>query len=102
MVLALNQAARIVSSRYVTEPYVSRQGAEERNSLSNQHRYASDNETLNLSRAQKPLNRDSTIDVEVVRATSCESRNNLRRSPGHLFNRPVDLSTVRGGVDKST
>ena len=47
MVLALNHAARIVPSSYVTEPYVARQAAEERNAVSNEHRHASDNETLN-------------------------------------------------------
>src|SRR6266496_2429663 len=86
MVLALNQAARIVPSRYVMKPHVTRQGAEERNSVSNEHRHASDNETLNEPRAQEPLNRDPTIDVEVVGTTSSELRNDLSRRPGHLFN----------------
>ena len=72
MVLALNQAAGIVPCRYVTEPNVARQGAEERNSFSNEHRHASDNETLNEPRVQEPLNRDPTVDVEVAGTTSSE------------------------------
>jgi hypothetical protein len=66
LVLALNQTARIVPSRYVTEPNVARQCAEERNSASNEHRHASDNQALNQPRPQEPLNRDPTVDVEVV------------------------------------
>ena len=99
MVLALNQAARIVASRYMTEPDIARQGAEERNSVSNEHRHASDNETLNEPRAQEPLNRDPTVDVEVVGPTSGELRNDLSRRPGHLFN---NASGSRGQVDGAT
>ena len=70
MVLALNQATRIVPSRYVTEPHIARQSAEERNSVSNEHRHASDNETLNEPGPQEPLNRDPAVDVEVPGTTS--------------------------------
>ena len=66
IVLALNQTARIVPSRYVAEPNVARQGAEQGNSVSNEHRNARDNETLNEPRTQKPLNRDPTVDVQGV------------------------------------
>src|SRR2546425_1450008 len=99
MVLALNQAARIVPRRYVTEPRVARQGAEERNPVSNEHRHASDHETLNEPRAQEPLNRDPTVDVEVLGTTSRELRNDLSRRPGHLFN---NASTGRGQVEGAT
>src|SRR2546426_12163812 len=99
MVLALNQAARIVTSRYVTEPNVAREGAEERNSLSNKHRHASDNETLNEPRSQEPLNGDPTVDVEVLGTTNSEPRNDISRWPGHLFN---NASTGRRQVDGAT
>src|SRR5712692_3277092 len=99
MVLALNQAAGIVPCRYVTEPNVARQGAEERNSFSNEHRHASDNETLNEPRVQEPLNCDPTVDVEVAGTTSSELRNDLSRRPGHLFN---NASAGRGQVDGAT
>src|SRR5260370_132840 len=39
--------------------------------------HTSDDETLNEPCAQKPLNRDSTVDVQVVRATSSELRHDL-------------------------
>src|SRR5713226_5731499 len=99
MVLALNQAARIVPSRQVTEPNIVGQGAEQRNPLSNEHRHASDNEPLNESRAQEPLNRDPTVDVEVVGTTGSELRDDLRRRPGHLFD---NASAGRGQVDRAT
>src|SRR5260370_18444628 len=52
--------------------------------------HTSDDETLNEPCAQKPLNRDSTVDVQVVRATSSELRHDLSRRPGHLFNNAPD------------
>src|SRR5258705_7168336 len=98
-VLALNQATRIVPSRYVAEPDVVRQRAEERNSVSNEHRHASDNETMNEPRAKEPLNGDPTVDVEVVGTTSSKLRNDLSRRPSHLFN---NASAGRGQVDWAT
>jgi hypothetical protein len=47
LVFALDQAARIVPSGYVTESNVGRHGAKERNSVSNKHGHASDCEALN-------------------------------------------------------
>lgn len=88
-VFTLNQAARIVASRYVVEPNVARQGAEERNSFSNEHRHANDNETLNEPRTQEPLNRDPTVDIEVVGTTRSELRNDLSRRPGRRDARRV-------------
>ena len=101
MVLALNQPARIVPSRDVTERDIAWKRAEERDSVSNEHRHASDDETLNKSRAQEPLNRDPTVDIEVVGTTGSELRNDLGRRPGHLFNsafagrRKVDGATAQ-------
>ena len=63
LVLALNQAARIVPRRHMAQPDVARQAAEERNSFPDEHWHTSDNEALNQPCAQKPLNRDSAIDV---------------------------------------
>ena len=67
-VFAAYQAAGILSRRYVTEANVVRQGAEERDSVSDEHGHASDGEMLNQSGAQEALNRDSTIDIEMVGA----------------------------------
>ena len=53
MVLALNQAARIVLSHYVMEPDIARQCAEEGNSVSNEDGHSSDNEAVNEACAQE-------------------------------------------------
>ena len=47
-------------------------GTEERNSFSYENRHASDNVTLNEPRSPEPLNRDPTVDVEVVGTTRSE------------------------------
>jgi hypothetical protein len=99
IVLALNQATRIVPSGYVAEPNVVRQGAEERNSISNEHRYARDNEALNEPRAQELLNRDPAVDIDVAGATRSELRDDVSRRPGHLFN---NASARRGQVNGTT
>ena len=85
MVFALDQPARIVLRCDVTEPHISGQRAEERNTFSNEHGHAGDGETLNQTGAQEPLNGDPSIDVEVMRASSRELRNDLSRRPGHLL-----------------
>src|ERR1039458_1164253 len=96
LVLALNQAARIVLRRYVMQPHIARHGAEERNSLSNEHRHTRDDETLNQACAQESLNRNPSVDVEVVGAASREFGNDLSRRPGHLFHNLHALRTSRG------
>src|ERR1700680_507327 len=102
MVFALNQATWIVLRRDVTELDVARQGSEERNSLSNEHGHASDDETLNKPRIQEPLNRDSTVNVEVVGATSGQLRSDLSRRPGHLLdNTSVGCRQVDGTITQN-
>ncbi len=85
LVLALNQAARIVPGGYVAEPNVARQAAEERNSLSNEHWHSSDDEALNGPRTQEPLNGDAAVDVQVVDPTNGKLGNNLSGRSAHLF-----------------
>ena len=98
LVLALHQAARIVSSDYVTEPNVVRQCAEERNPASNEHRHAGDNKTLNQPRPQEPLNCDPTVDVEVVGTAGTKLRNDVSRRPGHLFHNASGPEQVDGAT----
>ena len=68
MIFTAHQAAGILLCRNMTEMNVVREGAEERDSLSDENRDASDDDTLNESAAQEALNCDSAIDVEVVGA----------------------------------
>src|SRR5882672_9220222 len=98
MVFALHQAARVVPGGHVTQPDIMRQGSKERNSLSNENRHASDDQALDESRAQEPLYRDPTIDVEMVGASVGELRNDVSRSSGHLF----DNAAGRGQIDGAT
>ena len=51
VIFALNQVARIVPRGYVTESDVAWQDAKKRNPVPNEHRYASNNEALDESRA---------------------------------------------------
>lgn len=66
------------------------QGAEEWDSVSDEHGHASDGEVLNQSCAQEALNRDSTVDVEMVGARCSEFRNYLGWRSGHLFHHASD------------
>ena len=88
LVFALNQTTRIVLRRYVTKPHIAQQGAKERNSGSNEHGHTSDHQPLHQPCAQKSLNRDSSVDIDVVSFTSRECRNDLSWRPGHLFHHP--------------
>jgi hypothetical protein len=83
----------------MTEPNVPVQRPEERNPVSDEYGHASDNETLNEPRLQKPLNRDPTVDVEVMNTTSSESRYDLSRRSCHVFNDPA---VGRGQVNRAT
>lgn len=85
VVLGLNQPARIVLGRNVTQPYVARNHAEQRNSVSNEHRHPRDNEALNKAFAQEPLNRYPSVDIQVMDTTGSELRNDLSWRPGHLL-----------------
>src|SRR5438132_12579987 len=85
LILALNQAARIMPRREVAKPNVARQTAEQRNSLSNEHGHARDNEPLNGPLEQKPMNRDSTVVVHVLVLAVSDMRAHLLYRTGHMF-----------------
>ena len=70
----------------MTKVYIVRQGSEQRNSLADEHRHPRDDETMNEPRAQEPLNRDSTVDVDMFCTARGELRDDLGWSSAHLFN----------------
>jgi hypothetical protein len=70
---------------YVAEAQIARERAEQRNAFSDEHGYACDGETLNEAGAQKTLNGDASVDVEVMSAAGGQFRNDLRGSAGHLL-----------------
>jgi hypothetical protein len=79
----------------VAEPDVARQGAEERDPLSDEHGHAGDDETLNEPLAQEPLDRDPAVDVEVVSAARREPRDDLRRRPPPICSTTPPRTTER-------
>src|SRR5688572_19104757 len=98
VVLTLNQSAWIGSRRDVLKPDVGSQTTEQRDALPNEHRHSGDNETLNESRTQEPLDCDPTVHIEMMRAGVSESRRNVRRSPRHV----LDNSSIgRGRFDRT-
>lgn len=78
---------------------VTREAAEERNPLTDENGHARNDETVDESRAQKPLNRDPSVDVHVVGATGGERGSDLSRRPAHVLD---DASTDGGQVDGAT
>jgi hypothetical protein len=48
------------------------------------------------------LNRDATVDVEVLCAAGSELRNDLHRGPGHLFhNAPAGRGQIDGAITQN-
>ena len=90
LVLAGHQTARIVLCRDMAKLNVVGQGAEERDSVSDENGHAGDDEALNQSRTQELLNCDSAVDIEMVRACCREFRDYLGWRPSHLFHHASD------------
>ena len=67
-VLALHQAALVLTRGHVREHDIGLQRAKEWNPRSNQHRHARDDDPLNEPRLKKPLNRNPAIDVDMLEA----------------------------------
>jgi hypothetical protein len=70
----------------MSEADIVRYSAKERNSASNEYRYPSNDETLNEPRANKVLNRNAAVDVEMMRAGSRESGNDFAGGTAHVLN----------------
>jgi hypothetical protein len=71
----------------MTEQNVMRQAAEERDTLSNEHRDTSDDEALNKPCAKESLNRDAAVYIEMLGTTGGKLRDDLIRRAGHLFDK---------------
>ena len=71
--------------RNVTKSGISRQNTEEGDSVTNQHRYPRNRHPLNQARSQEPLNRISSVDIQVASASGFQLGNDFRWRPGHLF-----------------
>ena len=77
-------------SRDMMEPHISWQRAEEWNTLADEHRHSRDHETLNEAGTQESLNRNSTVDVQMVDASGSQLRNDFSGRPRHLFDNASD------------
>ena len=88
-------------SGYVTEPYILRQRTEQRNSLSDEHRHASNNESLNQPRPQEALNRHPSVDVKMLGAAGSQPRNNFSRSSGHLLHNATNPVQIQGATTQN-
>src|SRR5215210_678891 len=64
-VLTLHQAAGVLPGLYMPQPNILGQGTEEWNAVSEEHRDASDDESLNEPRREEPLDGDPAIHVDV-------------------------------------
>ena len=93
VVFALHQAAGILARIYVTQVQVARQGAKKRNPVSNQHGHARDDKALNEPRAQKALNREATVYIDMAGTAGSQ----LRMSAGS----PANCSVPPRAADRS-
>jgi hypothetical protein len=87
MIFAADQATGIVACDYVTEPNVMRQAAEERYPLSNEYWHTRDDEALDEACAEKLLNRDAAVNIEMPGTGGGELRDDSIRRAGHLFDK---------------
>ncbi len=97
-ILTLDEAAGVLPRPDVYEDDVTRYGAKERNTGTDEHRNASDNEALNEPGLKKPLNRDPAIHVNVPNAASSKLQNDFGRSSRHALHRCPD----RGGSERAS
>src|SRR6266700_8168432 len=67
-IFRFDQAARILLRRYGSQSDIAGQFAEQRNPVSNEHRHSRDDQALNESSAEKVLDGDASVDVEMPRA----------------------------------
>ena len=97
VVFALHQAAGILARINVTQVQVARQRAKKRNPVSNQHGHARDDKALNEPRAQKALNREATVYIDMQ--TKTEWISSRQSVVNFVFNErllPVHQTLPRG------
>jgi hypothetical protein len=69
----------------MAELNIVRQRAEQRNSLSDEHRNTSDNKPLNQASAHESLNSHPTVDIDITCAGGGELGGNLSGRSSHLL-----------------
>src|SRR2546429_7002757 len=82
-ILALDEAARVLSRGDVLKRNITLNRTEQRDAATDEDGNACDDETLNEPGLKKLLNRDPAIHVNVSDAANCKLRHDVRRRPGH-------------------
>src|SRR6185437_7447711 len=85
-IFTLDHAARIGARLDMTETDVSRERAEKRDSIANEHRETTDDQALYESDTHKFLNRDPAVHVQTAGTGSGKLGDNLGGRPGHHLN----------------
>src|SRR5688572_33212631 len=86
MVLRLDHAAGIGAGGDMTKANIVQERAKEGNTLSDEYRQSTDDQTVDESGAQKLLNRNSTVHIQTVGTGRSQFGHNLRRGPLQLLN----------------
>lgn len=84
-VFCFDEAAGVLLSSYVPQFLVPRECREERDAPSDQYRYSCDREPLNETGTQETLDRNSTIDIGVLKSAGRQPRDDIFGGSGHLF-----------------
>src|SRR5439155_7890064 len=91
-ILTLDEAAGILPRSDVPEDDVALDGTKERDPGANQHRNAGDDEALNQTRLEKPLNGDPAIHVNMLDSARGQLRHDVGRSSRHPLHHPAEWS----------
>src|SRR6266480_3265742 len=86
-ILALDEAAGVMTRGDVLKRDVTFYCAEERDPTTDEDGNARDDEAVNEPGLKKPLNRDPAIHVNVSDAPSCKLHHDVRWRPGHALHR---------------
>ena len=90
MIFALNQPARIVARRHVTEPHVAREGAEERDPVSDEDGDARDDETLDTLKSF----RSAEDAIDIAKYDDAGNYRPLKTSPDLRHGWRLELDSV--------
>jgi hypothetical protein len=102
-IFRFDEALGIVLRGDVAELDVVRQGTEQRNSFADENGVSIDDDPLNHTGAQKVLDRDSAIDIDMLEAAGSEFGANFCWISGHLFDSasPGHFFAHRGEIDRA-
>jgi hypothetical protein len=95
-VFAFHQTRRVAFRRHMLQLHVMRQRTKQRNPAPDQHRHTVDRQPIHQSLAQKTLNGNPSIKINMFRPAGREFRQNVRRTPSHLLRRALRRGKIDG------